>query len=359
MKTPTYLQRLLNQKILLIIGIVVALAAGLLAGFTIADGQVESRVVRTYSASSTVLLQAPQPTYYQVEVPGQVQALPQPVDPAAPQPTTIEQPATPIDLSSSAIILAYIASSDAVADGVAEKVGGLETGEAITAVRRTTQPAGDEQFGGRLTLPIIDIVGVSTTPARAEEIANEATTVFGDLVAAQQVEWGVPEDIRLTLDELNAPVADEGQGSNPAIPVIVVALGVFLLFVAIALIIEAIRERRRRRNRPAPDPDAADGVEGETDAESDTETAGARAEHYDAQSSDVGDRHPETPSAAHAQVPVAAGAVTAPARGAGDTSSRGTDKPTSAAARLTRRQVRERSPKADDSAPGGSDITSS
>jgi hypothetical protein len=355
MKTPTYLQRLLNQKILLIIGIVVALAAGLLAGFTITDGQVESRVVRTYSASSTVLLQAPQPTYYQVEVPGQVQALPQPVDPAAPQPTTIEQPATPIDLSSSAIILAYIASSDAVADGVAEKVGGLETGEAITAVRRTTQPAGDEQFGGRLTLPIIDIVGVSTSPTRAEEIANEATTVFGDLVAAQQVDWGVPEDIRLTLDELNAPVADEGQGSNPAIPVIVVAVGVFLLFVAIALVIEAIRERRRRRNRPAPDPDAADGVDGETD----TEAAAARAEHDDAQSSDVGDRHPESPSAAHAQVPVAAGAVAAPARGAGDASSRGADKPTAAAARLTRRQVRERNPKAGDAAPGDSDTTSS
>ncbi|GAA2081722.1 hypothetical protein [Microbacterium hatanonis] len=257
MEQPRYVRRLLNQKILLIIGLVVAVAAGLLAGFTIKDGAIESRVERTYQASSTVLLTSAQPTYFQVEIPGSTQALPQPSASAAPDQQVVVTESTPIDLSGNAIILAYLASSDEVVDSVASEVGGLEDGEAITAVRRTTQPAGDEQFGGRLELPIIDIVGVSTSPARAELLAAEATSVFSDIVLREQTEWGVPEDVRLVLDEVNAPVAGEGEGSNPAIPIVVVAVGVLLLFIALALIIEAVRDRRRRAGDDADDTDDA------------------------------------------------------------------------------------------------------
>ena len=123
-------------------------------------------------------------------------------------------------------------------------------------MRRTTQPAGDEQFGGRLQLPIIAIVGMSTSAASAELIAAEATTAFNDLVVAQQDEWGVAPDIRLTLEELNAPVAADPEGGNPAIPVIVVTVGIFLLFIALALIIEATRDRRRRAAADEDGPDA-------------------------------------------------------------------------------------------------------
>lgn len=150
MEQPTYLRRLLNQKVLLIIGFVVAVAAGLLAGFTVEDGQIEPRADRSYMASSTVLLTSPQPDYFQVEIPGETTALPQSDDPEA-QEVVVQDP-TPINLSDSAIILAYMASSDEVAAEVAARTGDFEDGEGISAVRRTTQPAGDEQFGGRLTL---------------------------------------------------------------------------------------------------------------------------------------------------------------------------------------------------------------
>lgn len=284
MEQPTYLRRLLKQKTLLIIGFVVALVAGLLAGFTIVDGQIEPRAARTFTASSTILLTSPQPQYFQTEIPETTQALPQPQDPAQPAQELIVQAATPLDLADSAIILAYMASSDEIADAVEEAVGGFEEGDAITAVRRTTQPAGDERFGGRLTLPIIDIVGTAGSAARAESIATEATAAFAALVEDQQIEWGVAEDIRLTLDELNVPVADSGEGSNPAIPVIVVTVGVFLLFIAAALIIEAIRDRRRRAEAAADaddeDADAAEPTEGtagdQTQPEGELVSASAR-----------------------------------------------------------------------------------
>ncbi|MCS5735600.1 hypothetical protein [Herbiconiux daphne] len=386
---------MLRQKILLIIGIVVAIAAGLLAGFTITDGHIESRVVRTYQASSTVLLSAPTPTYYQVEIPGSVTEVPQ-ADPAADPnaaaaPDLIQNPATPIDLASSAIILAYIASSDEVSDGVSAAIGGLEDGDAITAVRRTTQPAGDEAFGGRLQLPIVNIVGVSTSAERAEEIANQATKVFGDLVSAQQAEWGVPEDIRLTLDELNAPKADAGTGSNPAIPVIIVALGVFLLFVAIALVIEAIRERRRKSGADAGEPD--DDLSPDDDAAVVPVAATSRAGRSKSSDTPLATTPAATTPVVAAPV-VAAPVATAtpdvappvsaaakPSRSSkasrsaepegtavfdelDDSLSEGPDENPDAgpststpSGRLTRRQVRALGPTTDDSAPGTTDST--
>ncbi|MET0781292.1 MAG: hypothetical protein ABWZ16_07220 [Microbacterium sp.] len=271
MQQPTYLRRLLNQKVLLIIGFVVALVAGLIAGFTITDGQVEPRATRAFMASSTVLLTAPQNDLFQTEIPGTAQVIPEGTDPATVQ--EVSAP-IPVDLTNSAILLAYLASSDDIVDATAAAVGGFEDGDGVTAVRRTTQPGGDESFGGRLQLPIIAIVGTSTSAARAELIAAEATNAFSDLIVAQQDEWGIAEDIRLTLDELNAPVAGEPEGGNPAIPVIVVTVGIFLLFIALALIIEAARDRRRRKTE-GEDDDADDtgaAVLGEDAAEGSADT---------------------------------------------------------------------------------------
>lgn len=263
MDQPVYLRRLLRQKVLLIIGAVVAIIAGLLAGFTIQNGEIVPRADKVYTASGTVLLTSPNPQYFQVEVPGVTQALPAAGDPAAAQ-ELIVQESTPINLASNAIVLAYLASSDQITADVESVVGELSDGEAIAAVSRTTQPTGDETFPGRLTLPLLDIAATALSPDRAEELASAATTAFETMVTTSQDELGVAEDIRLNLDVLNVPVADEGEGSNPAIPVVVVAVGVFLLFVAAALIIEAVRDRRRTKNgEPDDSDDDTDSADGD------------------------------------------------------------------------------------------------
>ena len=260
MDQPLYLRRLIEQKYILVVGVVIALLAGFFAGFSVVDGAVVSRAVKTYAASSNVLLTSANPNYYQVEIPAQTQ--PVPVDaqgnPVTQQLITTQQAAS-VSLTDSAIILAYIASSDAIAATVATDIGGFQSGESITAVRRTTQPNADERFPGRLELPIIQIAGISTSPERAKLIAVSATTAFSAMVAERQRQGGITEDIRLNLDELNAPVAHETGGSNAAIPSVVAGFGVFLLFIALALIVGTIRDRRRSR-RPSH---ARDGVEQE------------------------------------------------------------------------------------------------
>ncbi|MCC2034028.1 hypothetical protein [Microbacterium allomyrinae] len=258
MDQPVYLTRLLRQKVLLIIGLIVSIAAGLLAGFTIQNGEVIPRADRVYTASSTVLLSSPQPDYFQVEIPSVTQALPQTAEGEQSQELIVTE-SVPIDLAANAVILAYLASSDAIEQVVADEMGGLSDDEGITAVSRTTQPTGDETFPGRLTLPLLSVGATALSPARAEALAAAATDAFAAMVVEQQDAAGVAEDIRLTTDVLNEPVADEGEGSNPAIPVVVVAVGVFLLFIGAALIIESIRDRRRgRRGDESAEADAAD-----------------------------------------------------------------------------------------------------
>jgi len=255
MEQPMYLQYLLRQKPLLIVGVIVSIVAGLFAGYSFEDGEMTPRVDRLYSASATVLLTSSDPSYFQVEIPSVTQALPQADEEGAPPPRQelIVQERESIDLRANATILAYLASSDQITDTVGESVGGLGDQEAIIAVSRTTQPSGDERFPGRLSLPIIDIGATALTPARAELLATEATEAFRDMVVEQQNAIGVAEDIRLQLAVLNQPTADTGQGSNPAIPVVVVGFGVLMLFLAAALIIEMIRTRLRQGR------DGADG----------------------------------------------------------------------------------------------------
>lgn len=259
MEQPTYLKRLLNQKTLLIIGVFVALIAALLAGFTIKDGQIVSRVEQTFTATSNILLSEPDPTLYQTTIPGDTQVI-APVDPNAEQ--IVEGPDTPVNLTGSAMLMAYIAQSDAVVDRATTAVGGLQDNEMITAVARTTPPTGTEMFPGRLDLPIVQVVGAAASAERALELATAASTAFSEVVVERQDLEGVPPEIRLTLDVLNEPTVGEPEGSNPAIPIVITFVAVLLVFIAVALIIEAVRARRRAKEATAesPQPSATSDV---------------------------------------------------------------------------------------------------
>lgn len=255
MEQPTYVKRLLNQKVLLIIGVFVALIAGLLAGFTIKDGEIVSRVEKTYTATSNILISEPLPTLYQTVIPGETQVI-EPADPTGQQ--VVQQPDTPINLTGSAMLMAYVAQSDEVVDRAVAAVGGLQDGEMVTAVARTTPPTGNELFPGRLNLPIVQIVGVAASEERALELATAASAAFGDVVVERQDAEAIPAEIRVTLDVLNAPTVGVPEGSNPAIPIVITFVAILLLFVAAALIIEGIRARRRARK-------AAEGADPESD----------------------------------------------------------------------------------------------
>ena len=152
--------------------------------------------------------------------------------------------------------MAYIAQSDEVVDRAAAAVGGLEEGESVTAVARTTPPTGNELFPGRLNLPIVQIVGIAASAERALELAGATSTAFGDVVVERQDAEAIPAEIRLTLDVINEPAVGVPDGSNPAIPIVVTFVAIFLLFLAAALIIEGVRARRRTKKDDATQTEA-------------------------------------------------------------------------------------------------------
>jgi hypothetical protein len=235
METPKYLQVLWNYKWLLAFGLLVAIVAGFFAGFAIVNGQVESRAVRSFSAGTTVLVTSPSDTLYQAQVPGR----------------EIQEGITapePLDLSQSAQIYAYIVTGARIRDAVEAEVGALDDDtEAITAIRRTTQPAGDERFPGSLKLPVLEIVGTGATEDRAEEISAAATAAFLTYVTDEQAAKQIAEENRVMLEVLKEGGAVEAETSNPAIPVVVTAVAVFLAFVALAFILAGIRSDRAKR----------------------------------------------------------------------------------------------------------------
>jgi hypothetical protein len=251
METPKYLQILWAYKWLLVFGLLMAIVAGFFAGYTIRDGQVLSRATQTWLASTTVLVDRGNSTLYQSEI-----IAPVPAVEGAVVPETITQ-----NLPDLALIYAYLASSAEIKDRVEDEIGALSDLEQITAVSRTTQPSGNEQFPGRLSLPIIDIVGVAPTPERAEEISEAANEQFQDYVVQQQDEQELSPEVRVVLTTLEQKAATQGQGGNPAIPVVVAGGGTFLAFIALAFVLHGARSgararaeaRRARRDAPSDD----------------------------------------------------------------------------------------------------------
>ena len=240
METPKYLQTLWSYKWLLAFGLIVAIVAAFFAGFSITNGQVESRAVKTFSAGTTVLVTSPTDTLYQAQVPGQ------PVDPTVTAPQ-------PLDLAGAAQIYAYIVAGQTIEDEVVAEVGPLdEDTESITAIRRTTQPAGDERFPGSLKLPVLEVVGTATTEQRAEDISAAATDAFLAYVIAEQESQQIAPENRVELEVLARGAAVEGDTSNPSITIEISGVAVFLGVVALALILGVIRsgrENRRARSR--------------------------------------------------------------------------------------------------------------
>lgn len=247
MEIPRYLQILWHYKWVLIVGILVAAVGAFLAGFTFRDGAVVSRVPQTWPASTTMLLTSGTTPLYQSEIPGE--ELETELGAVTSDPVSLR-------LSDAATVYAYLAAGKEVRERVEAEIGEFDPGETITAVSRTTQPAGDETFPGRLSLPILDIVGYAQSPERAEEISRTAAEVFHDFVVAEQDARDIADELRIQLNVLDEKPAGEPEGSNPAIPSVVAFGGILFAFLVFIYLLHGIRSGLARRAQSPPSPSA-------------------------------------------------------------------------------------------------------
>lgn len=234
METPRYLQVLWAHKVLLVISLVLAAAVGVVAGYRVTGSGLEPRATTTYSAATTVLVSVPQSNLFS----GTTES---PVDPTA---TSVAQPVSPSQL---AVVYAYLVTGDIVRRDVQRALGGLRSGESVTAVRRTTQPGGSERFPGREQLPILDVIGIADSAKRAEEIANAARKSFFAYVAQQQDDDNIAASKRVRLEEIAGARAVEEEGGSAVLPVVIGFVGSLLVFLGLILVVDAVTGSRGRR----------------------------------------------------------------------------------------------------------------
>lgn len=255
MDIPLYLRALWSQKWLLLVGVIAAAAAGLFAGFTIEDGQLEQRGTPVYSASTTLLLSNPSRPLGQAELP---------VEWESGQVTLVSN-----DLPALAIAYAYLISGDDVRHQVEEEIGAFRDGDSLTAVRRTSQPAAGESEPGAWQLPVVEVFSTSVDPGRAEEIAGTAAEAFIAGLTSEQQAAGIPANWRVSVDVIGQDQAEQTQSGSPVMSVAVTAAGVMLAAIVLALI---VYNARTRGLKPAEDTE----VTQEPDA---SETEGGGDEH--------------------------------------------------------------------------------
>jgi capsular polysaccharide biosynthesis protein len=246
-----------RHKALLVFGILVAVAAALFTAFKVetgslwASGTLEPRSQVEYRASTHILVSDPVSVFSSRNASQEV-----------PDGTTA---ATARDLSSLTVVYAYLASSDEMLAQVEEQVGPLSRDESLTAQQRTTQPTSPTNTG-TYRLPILDIMGTSPDPARAEEISRTAATLFQEFAEKQQKAADVPAESRVQLPVIDEREALPIDGTNPALPVVAVGLGVLLGFLALIFAVDNAQTGRRQAatvspaREPIPSPVAATTV---------------------------------------------------------------------------------------------------
>lgn len=246
-----------RHKALLIFGILIAVAAALFTAFKVESGSLwqsgtlEPRTQIEYRASTHILVSDPVSVFSSRNAPQVV--------------TEGTTAPSARDLSSLTVVYAYLASSDELLAQVEEQVGPLGREESLTAQQRTTQPTSQTNTG-TYRLPILDIMGTSPDPARAEEISRTAATLFQEFAAAQQEAAAVPAESRVQLPVIDEREAMPIDGTNPALPVVAVGLGVLLGFLALIFAVDNARTSRRQAatvspaREPIPSPVAASTV---------------------------------------------------------------------------------------------------
>ncbi|HWH98181.1 MAG TPA: hypothetical protein VNS80_07420 [Pseudolysinimonas sp.] len=232
-----------RHRLLLVFGILVALAAAAFTAFKLETGTLEPRTQIEYRASTHILVSDPVSVFSSRNA-----------SQAVPDGTTA---ATARDLASLTVVYAYLASSDELRAQLEDEIGALGPDEGLSAAQRTTQPTAETNTG-TYRLPILDIMGTSPDPARAEEISRTAAKLFEEFAVAQQDAAGVPPESRVQLPVIDKREASAIDGTNPALPVAAVLIGVLLGFVALIFAVDNARAGRREpRVSPAREPVSA------------------------------------------------------------------------------------------------------
>lgn len=152
--------------------------------------------------------------------------------------------ANPNRLNELAVLYAELATSDPVRRLM------LRDGPVRGKVIATPVIAGDN----RVMLPLIDLVGISTSPRAARDLAQRAADAVATYIRDQQIANEVPSRDRVVLEQLVRPLLPTIFEPRSKTMPVVVFLAVMLATVGLAFLLENLKPRR-------PGGEAGDPVE--------------------------------------------------------------------------------------------------
>jgi hypothetical protein len=229
-----YLGVIRRFRVLVGAGAVVALALAVLSAVRIdlthGKPALSYRQSETWSSHSSLLITQTGFPWGRTILPGSV--------PGSATPSGSTSFADPSRFYQLASFYARLANSDAVQGMIkhrSKRVG------AVQAVAAT-----DPSSTSGAALPFIDIIGTGPTPSIARRLATIGTSAFRNYIETQQRAAGIPESQRVDVQTVNSaqpPLLV--QGRKKTLP-IAVFLGVMIITIGAAFILENLRPRIKK-----------------------------------------------------------------------------------------------------------------
>ena len=185
------------------------------------------RQTQTWTSRSEVLITQTGFPWGRAVLPGAV-----PDAPVAPGTSSFADPSRFYQLAS---FYARLANSDAVQAVIKRKSNRVGTVQAVAAT--------DASSSSGATLPFVDFIGTGPTPRIAKRLATIGSATFRKYVAAQQRDARIPDKQRVDVQVVtSAEPPLLAQGRKKTLP-IAIFLGVMIMTVGAAFILENLRPR--------------------------------------------------------------------------------------------------------------------
>jgi hypothetical protein len=218
-------------RVLVGLGVVVAIV---LAGLSMARIDLRSgkpalsyRETETWTSRSQLLITQTGFPWGRTVLPGSV--------PGSPIPPGTPSFADPSRFYQLASFYSRLANSDAVQEVIKRRSNRVGTVEAV--------PETDPTSSSGSALPFVDIIGSGPTPTIAKRLATIGTSAFREYFAAKQRDAAIPDSQRVEVQIVNnalPPILV--QGRKKTLP-IAIFLGVMIMTVGAAFILENLRPR--------------------------------------------------------------------------------------------------------------------
>jgi hypothetical protein len=236
-----------RQKLVVLFGLVVAVALAVLSVYRPVDGELVRRTPTEYQSSAYLLVSTLSP--FRAQEIRNTQ--------------TGQQIVTGLQASQLAGTYPYMILDSGFQEAIAKAANVSRSDYEIDAFRRTQAPSVNQNatLSGDNSLPVIEVKVTAESPDIAERVAAANTQAFVGMVTDQQNAAGIDPAERVSVSPIGQPAAAEAVGRSPLVLECIVFVGVMAVFLGLAFSLHNRRETKRASGSSSEAPSRSGGNE--------------------------------------------------------------------------------------------------